>query len=174
MQRTFNTVRATFNARFTYSKFNQFIQNRVSENETFSQTYRAQIRTNFRTAPNIEVGYRYTIQDNSLGQGGNSKFYTKAPSVEMDALIFKAFTLRSDYTYNNFSNQDNTLNTYEFWNASLAYRKDRDAKFEYEIKATNLLDTRVQNQSSAGAVSVSATEYYIQPRFVSFRLRYEL
>ncbi len=175
MQRTFNTVRATINARFSYSKFNQFIQNRVSQNETFTQTYNAQLRTNFRTAPNIEIGYRYTIQDNSLGQGGSTKFYTKAPSIEADAYILKAFTLRTDYTYNNFSNDDKTLeNTFEFWNASLAYRKDRDAKFEYEIKATNLLDTRSQNNSSAGAVSVSATEYFIQPRFVSFRLRYEL
>lgn len=174
MQRTFNTVRATLNANFNYSKFNQFIQNRVSQNESFSQTYRGQIRTNFRTAPNVEIGYSYRIQDNSLGQGGNTKFYTKSPSIEADAYILKAFTLRTDYTYNNFSDQDKTLNTYEFWNASIAYRKDSDAKFEYEIKATNLLDTRSQNQSSAGAVSVSATEYFIQPRFVSFRLRYEL
>ncbi|WP_347922867.1 carboxypeptidase-like regulatory domain-containing protein [Pontimicrobium sp. SW4] len=174
MQRTFNQVRGTLRANFNYSKFNQFIQNRVSQNESFSQTYVAQVRTNFRTAPNVEIGYSYRIQDNSLGQGGGSKFYTKSPSIEADALIFKAFTLRTDYTYNNFSDQDKTINTYEFWNASLAYRKDQDAKFEYEIKATNLLDTRAQNQSSTGAVSVSATEYFIQPRFVSFRLRYEL
>ena len=63
---------------------------------------------------------------------------------------------------------------YEFWNASLSYRKDDDSKFEYEIKATNLLDTRSQNQSSSSNISVSATEYFIQPRYVTFRVRYEL
>ena len=47
-------------------------------------------------------------------------------------------------------------------------------KFEYEIKATNLLDTRAQSQSNAGNISVSATEYFIQPRFITFRVRYEL
>ncbi|NNF82862.1 MAG: hypothetical protein HKM99_08980, partial [Flavobacteriaceae bacterium] len=67
-----------------------------------------------------------------------------------------------------------TINEFEFWNASLAYRKDRDAKFEYEIRATNLLNTTSQNTSSAGNLSVSATEYFIQPRFITFRLRYEL
>ncbi|MCK0178988.1 TonB-dependent receptor family protein [Flavobacteriaceae bacterium S0862] len=174
MQRTFNTVRATLNARFSYSKFNQFIQNRVSQNESFTQTYRAQLRTNFRTAPNLEIGYSYNIRDNSLGQGGNTKTYTKIPSVEVDAYILKTFTFRTDYAFNSFTDQNDIENTFEFWNASLAYRKDRDAKFEYEIKATNLLDTRSQYQSSTSAVAVSATEYFIQPRFVSFRLRYEL
>jgi len=174
-QRTFNKIRGTLSGNFNYSKFNQFIQNTRSVNESYTQRYNAGLRTNFKTAPNVEIGYGYTIQDNQQGRGGSTKFYTKAPSIEVDALFLKAFTFRTDYTSNNFSNQDNTIdNTFEFWNASLAYRKDRDAKFEYEIKATNLLDTRSQNESSAGAVSVSASEYFIQPRFISFRLQYSL
>ena len=173
-QRTFNKIRGTLRGNFSYSKFNQFIQNTRSVNESFTQNYVAQLRTNFRTAPNVEIGYSYRIQDNQQGRGGSTKFYTKAPSIEVDALILKAFTFKTDYSYNDFSDQDKTINTYEFWNASLSYRKNRDAKFEYEIKATNLLDTRSQNNSSAGAVSVSATEYFIQPRYVSFRLRYQL
>jgi hypothetical protein len=173
-QRTFGKIRGTLNGNFNYSKFNQFIQDSRSVNESFSQTYRAQVRTNFRTAPNVEIGYRYSIQDNQQGRGGETKFFTKTPSIEVDALILKAFTFRTDYTYNDFSDQDKTINTYEFWNASLSYRKDRDAKFEYEIKATNLLDTRSQNESSTSAISVSASEYFIQPRFVSFRLIYTL
>ena len=174
-QRTFNKIRATVNGRFNYSKFNQFIQNSRSVNESFTQNYGVQLRTNFKTAPNVEIGYNYQIQDNQQGQGGSTKFYTNSPSIEVDALIFKTFTFRTDYTYNNLSSQDNAIdNTFEFWNASLSYRKDQDAKFEYEIKATNLLDTRSQSQSSASAISVSAQEYFIQPRFVSFRLIYSL
>ncbi|NNK59918.1 MAG: TonB-dependent receptor [Flavobacteriaceae bacterium] len=172
-QRTFGKIRATANGNFNYSKFNQFIQNQRSVNENYSQTYRGELRTNFRTAPNIEIGYRYTIADNDQGRS-RTKFFTKAPSVEFDALIWKTLTFRTDYTFNNFSDEDGTINEFEFWNASLAYRKDRDAKLEYEIKATNLLDTKSQNQSRAGAISVSASEYFIQPRFVTFRIRYEL
>ena len=84
------------------------------------------------------------------------------------------FTFKTEYSYNKFSNEDRTLNSFEFWDASLSYRKDKDAKFEYEIKATNLLDTKSQNQSTNSNISVSATEYFIQPRFLTFRLRYEL
>ena len=172
-QRTFGKLRASVRANLNYSKFNQFIQDRPSVNESFSQTYRAQLRTNFRTAPNVDLSYRYSIQDNNLGPN-STKFFTKSPSVEVDALILKSFTFKTDYSYNDFSDEDRTINTYEFWNASLSYRKDEDAKFEYEIRATNLLDTRSQNQSSASNISVSATEYFIQPRYVTFRVRYEL
>ena len=172
-QRTFGKIRGTLRANFNYSIFNQFIQNRRSENETFSQTYRAQIRTNFRTAPNLDLSYRYTIQDNNLGQN-STKFYTKSPTIELDALFLKSFTFRTDYSFNDFSDEIGTINTFEFWNASLSYRKDEDSKFEYELRATNLLDTRSQNQSNAGNISVSATEYFIQPRYITFRVRFEL
>ena len=172
-QRTFGKIRGTLRANFNYSIFNQFIQNRRSENETFSQTYRAQIRTNFRTAPNLDLSYRYTIQDNNLGQN-STKFYTKSPTIELDALFLKSFTFRTDYSFNDFSDEIGTINTFEFWNASLSYRKNEDAKFEYELRATNLLDTRSQNQSNAGNISVSATEYFIQPRYITFRVRFEL
>ena len=98
----------------------------------------------------------------------------ESPSIEIDALFLKSFTFRTDYSYNDFSDEQSSINTYEFWNASLSYRKDEDSKFEYELKATNLLDTRSQNQSNASNISVSATEYFIQPRYLTFRVRFEL
>ena len=172
-QRNFGKIRGTLNGNFNYSKFNQFINAQRSVNENYSQTYRAGISTNFKTAPNIDLGYRYVIQDNDQGSS-RTKFYAQAPSISFDAYILKMFTFKTEYSYNKFSNQDRTLNSFEFWDASLSYRKDKDAKFEYEIKATNLLDTKSQNQSTNSNISVSATEYYIQPRFLTFRLRYEL
>ena len=172
-QRRFGKLRASLSGNFNYSKFNQFIQNQRSVNENYSQTYRAELRTNFREAPNVELGYRYTVSDNDQG-ATRSKFFTNVPSIEFDAYIWKKVTFRTDYSYTLFSDEDGKINDYEFWNASLAYRKDKDAKLEYELKATNLLDTRSQNRTSTGNISVSASEYFIQPRFITFRLIYEL
>ncbi|NMH87083.1 TonB-dependent receptor [Flavivirga algicola] len=172
-ERTFGKLKANLRGNFNYSKFNQFVQNVQSINESFSQTYRAGLRTNFRSAPNIDLRYLYRIQDNNQG-ASTTKFVTKTPSVEADALILKSFTFKTDYSYNNFSDASGTINSYEFLNASLSYRKDKDAKLEYEIKATNLFDTKSQNNSNTTNISVSAAEYYIQPLFLSFRLRYEL
>ena len=172
-QRRFGKLQASINGNFNYSKFNQFIQNQRSVNENYSQTYRTELRTNFRDAPNVEIAYRYTIADNDQGTS-RTKFYTKAPSIEFDAYIWKKLTFKTDYSYNNFSDENGTINSFDFWNASLSYRKDKDAKFEYELKATNLLNTKSTSQSNNSAFSVSATEYFIQPRFLTFRLRYEL
>lgn len=173
IQRTFGKVRGTLRGNFTYSKFNQFINNVRSVNENFSQTYRAGLRTNFTKAPNIDISYRYLIQDNDLGSS-RTKFYTKTPSIEFDAYILKQFTFRTDYSFNEFSEGNRVINNFDFWNASLSYRKDEDSKFEYQIKATNLLDTRSQNRTNSGNVSITAIEYFIQPRYITFRLRYEL
>lgn len=170
-QRTFGKIRGTLNSQFSYSKFNQFIQDRVSVNENYSQTYRAEVRTNFKTAPNVELGYRYSISDNDLGSAKQRSF-TKAPSVNVDAYILKSITFSTNYTLNKFENPQ-SINQFDFWDASLAYKK-KDSNWEYEIKATNLLDTRSQVSNNAGNISISRTEYFIQPRFVTFRLRYEL
>ena len=172
-QKRFGKLQASVNGSFSYSKFNQFIQGIRSVNENYSQNYGTELRTNFREAPNVTVGYRYGIQDSDQGSR-RSKFYTHTPSLEVDALILKTFTFRTDFSYNNFSNSDKTLNEYEFWNASLSYRKNKDAKLEYAVKATNLLNTKSQSQSNTSNISVSATEYFIQPRFVTFRVIYSL
>jgi hypothetical protein len=172
-QRTFGKLRASLNGNFSYSKFNQFNNDIRTVNKNYSQTYRAELRTNYRDAPNVQLSYSYTVQDNDLGSS-TTKFFTNAPSIEFDAYIWKKLTFRTDFSYNNFSDVNRTINESEFWNASLSYRKNKDAKLEYELKATNLLDTKSQSNSSVGSVSVSATEYFIQPRFLTFRLRYEL
>ncbi|MGJ8591051.1 MAG: carboxypeptidase regulatory-like domain-containing protein [Aquaticitalea sp.] len=172
-QRRFGKLQATLRGNFNYSKFNQFIQGQASVNENYSQNYTARLRTNFKTAPNVELSYAYGISDNDQGATRN-KFFTSAPSIDFDALILKSFTFRTDYSYNRLSDEDGKINSFEFWNASLSYRKNRDAKLEYEIKATNLLDITTQSQSNNSTISVSTTDYFIQPRFVTFRMIYSL
>ncbi|MGJ5641858.1 carboxypeptidase regulatory-like domain-containing protein [Formosa sp. S-31] len=172
-QKRFGKFQASANGRFNYSKFNQYIQNVRSVNENYTQNYGVELRTNFREAPNFEIGYNYSIQDNDQGDT-RTKFYTSAPKIEFDALIWKVLTFKTDYVYNEFKNEETTLNTYQFWNASMAYRKDSDSKWEFQLKATNLLNTKAQSQSSSDDISVRATDYYIQPRYVTLRAIYNL
>jgi len=167
-QKTFRKIKTRFRANFNYSKFNQFINDRVSVNENFSQTYDVSVGTNFRKAPNVDFRYRYTVQNNDLGST-NTRFYTNAPSVEFDAYIWDAITFRSEYSYTKFRDQE-----FDIWDASLSYRKNKDAKWEYQIRASNLLDTKSRVNSNANDLRVSTTQYFIQPRFVSLRLIYSL
>ena len=173
LQRTFGKLRASINTRFNYSKFNQFVQQERSINENFQQSYTPELRTNFREAPNLRVAYRYAVNRNQQG-GRTTKFTTNAPSIKFDAYIWKKFTFLTDYSYNRQSNPNGTPQEFEIWNASLSYKNNKDAKFEYEIKATNLLNTTSQIQNGNTNVSVFSSQYFIQPRFVTFRLRYEI
>lgn len=171
-QKTLGKIRAEFQANFNYNKFNQIIGGNRSTNENYTQTYRPGIRTNFREAPNVNLRYSYTIQD--VDQGSNrNQVYTSAPSIEFDAYIWKSVTFRTDYAYTSQDNGDQ-VNSFDLWNATLAYRKGRDAKWEYEVRATNLLNTTSRVTTNAGNVSFSVREIFIQPRFVTFRVRYTL
>ncbi len=173
VQRTFGKIQGTLNASFNYSKINQFIQGQRSLNEGFTQTYTPGIRTNFKVAPNVTFRYRYSITNNNQG-GGETRFVTNAPSVDFDAYIWKSVTLRSNYTFTNQDLGDGNSQSFQNWDASLAYRKDRDAKWEYEIRATNILDIDAQVRNSANDISVFTSETFIQPRFLTFRIIYTL
>ncbi|MDT0621646.1 carboxypeptidase-like regulatory domain-containing protein [Croceitalea vernalis] len=173
VQRTFGKIRATLNASFNYSKINQFIQGNQSLNEGFTQTYTPGLRTNFKVAPNINLRYRYSVTNNDQG-GRETTFTTNAPSVEFDAYIWKAVTFRTNYTYTNQDLGDGNSQSFQNWDATLSYRKNREAKWEYELKATNILDIDSQVRNSANNLSVFSSETFIQPRFLTFRFVYTL
>jgi len=171
-QRRFGKLQASVRGTFNYSKFNQFINTQISVNENYNQSYTTELRSNFREAPNFELRYTYGL-NNSVQGDRPTKIYTNAPAVEFDALIFKKFTFKTDYTYSR-QTIDGNSNSFGLWNANLAYRKTSDSKWEYELKATNLLDTDSRIQNSNGAFSVSTSEYFIQPRFLTARFIYNL
>jgi hypothetical protein len=173
VQRTFGKIRADLNARFNYSKINQFIDSRQSVNEGFTQSYTPRVRTNFREAPNVSISYNYRVSTNNQGTS-KTTFYTKAPSIDFDAYIWDSVTFRTDYTYTRQTLKGGDSDSFQTLNASLAYRKDRDAKWEYEIRASNLLNIDSKLNNSANNLFVSTSETFIQPRFITFRLRYEL
>jgi hypothetical protein len=173
VQRTFGKIRAGLNASFNYSKINQFIQDQQSLNEGYTQTYTPSIRTNYREAPNVSLRYRYSITDNNQG-GRKTTFVTNAPSIEFDAYILKRLTFRTNYTYTNQDLGNGNSQSFQNWDATLSYRKGRDAKWEYEIKATNILDIDSQVRNSANNLSVFNSETFIQPRFLTFRAVFTL
>lgn len=173
VQRTFGKVRASVNAGFNYSKFNQFIQDQRSINKAYTQSYTPSIRTNFKVAPNVTLSYRYSISDNNQG-GRKTQFITTAPSIDFDAYIWKSVTLRSNYSYTTQSTSGGPSQSFQTWDARLSYRKDRDASWEYEINATNILNISSQVRNNVNNVSAFTSETFIQPRFITFRAVYSL
>jgi len=173
IQRTFGKIRTSLSSRFNYSKINQFIQGQQSLNEGFTQSYTPEVRTNFRVAPNIRLRYRYSITNNNQGSR-ETKFITKAPSVEFDAFIVNKFTFRTNYSYTTQSQDVGEAQSFQNWDATLSYRKDKDAKWEYEMKASNILNIDSQIRNNANNLAVFSSDTFIQPRFITFRVVYRL
>ena len=172
IQRTFGKIRASLNAAFNYSKINQFIQGAPSLNEGFTQTLTPGIRTNFKVAPNVSLRYRYSVINNDQGSR-STKFIVQSPSIEFDAYIWGKITLVSNYSY---TRQDlgTQVQSYQNWDAGLSYRKDKEAKWEFELKASNILNIDAQVRNSANNLSVFNAQTFIQPRFITLRGVYNL
>ncbi len=173
VQRTFGKLIATINVSYNYTKLNQFIENRRSLNKGFTQNYTPGLRTNFKKAPNVSFKYRYSIVTNEQGPN-KTIFYTSAPSIDFDAYIWQSITFRTDYTYTTQKLKNGNSDSFQTWNASLSYRKNSDAKWEYEIVATNLLDVDSKISNTATNLFVSESRIFIQPRYITFRLRYQI
>lgn len=164
------------NARLTWSKNNnirvrpdnsQFIQT----TESITQNYGASFSTNFRNAPNIELQYDYTINDFQ-----DQIYYVDNPQITLEYFFLDAFSYKIDYSYFHNRNKEKTINTeYDFLSSSLSYRK-KDSKWEFTLNANNILNTKTINDSSFNPVGGSSTfsSYYVQPRFVTLNVKYNL
>ena len=133
------------------------------------------METNFKDAPNFEVGYNYTStrSDNGLT---DRTFITNRPFANMEVNFLKGFTFGADWSYFDYDDNDDSTdlsNTYQFLEANLYYQKP-ESKWEFRVQATNLLDVDVISNNSVNDILISNTEYFVQPRYVIFTVKYNL
>ena len=179
-QRSFlKYYKASVNVNLNWSKFNSLRANPsdptnptidfVQTTNSFTQSYRGSLGTQFKVWPNLELGYSLSLNDYQ-----NTIFKTKQPFAKVDYLFLKSFSFTADYNKYNYSNSQGTVNNkYEFLNASLNFRK-KDAKMEYTVAATNLLNTKTLNDDSFSQTGFRTSQYMVQPRYIILSLKYNL
>ncbi len=173
--KTIKKIRTSLGGNFSYNKTYQFINSRENTNESISKGLNTSIGTNYTKAPNVTLRYRVSfIDQNNSSRAADVKSITHVPSINFDAYIWNSLTVKSDFSYNETRQGGSVINSFQIWNATLAYRKDKDAKFEYELVGSNLLATGSQASVSQGSISFNVRETFILPRFVSLRIRYQL
>ncbi|RBA28476.1 TonB-dependent receptor [Flavobacterium tibetense] len=179
-QRSFKKYyKASASTNIAWSKNNQLFVNPSDpanpssdfsrEIENWSQLYRLSFGTQFQKLPNLEAAYNIIINENP-----NAIFTTHSPSITLDYRIIEGLALTSTYTYNDFRSRDgNVNNTFDLLTASINYRK-KDSKLEYRISGTNLLNTKSINSDSFNVVSFNSSQFFVQPRYLIFSLKYNL
>ncbi|MDY8136543.1 outer membrane beta-barrel protein [Aquimarina sp. 2201CG5-10] len=170
--RTFGKIKGNLNANFSWSSFNNIVNNLPSESISLTQTYRTQWSTNFKKGPNFDLGYSISVNDYD-NNGTQNTFYTSRPFAKLDWSFAKGFLLKSSYSYYNYSDKEDTLNEYSFWDADVFYQK-QDSKWEYKFSVTNILNTDTINQDSFNELFNSTSSYIVQPRYWIFTVKYNL
>lgn len=162
--------KASLGVNMSWSKFNN-IQNSVQQSsESITQSYTFKASTNYKTLPNIELGYSLSINDYN-----DNTFYTDKPFARLDYYFLNSFSLVTEYEYYNYYNKNKTVkNEYDFLSASLIYQKTKMSKWEYKVSATNILNTKSLNNDSFSQFATSTSQYRVQPRYVLFSLKYNL
>ena len=161
--------KASVNATFNWSKFNNIQNNELATTESFSQSYTVKASTNYKNLPNIEFGYNALINKYS-----GSTYYTDKPFARLDYYFLDSFSFVSEYEFYHYYNGNKTVdNEYDFLSASLIYQK-KDSKWEYKISATNLLNTKYLNDDSFSQFSTRVSQYTVQPRYIIFSMKYNL
>ena len=139
--------------------------------ESNSQSYNLSFSTNYKTLPNLTLGYNFTINDNF-----SDVIYVDSPTLTLEYYFLDAFSFVSEYSYFHNRNKAKTIDSeYDFLSASLMYQK-RDSKWEWKLSGTNLLDTRSLDTNSFSQLGGTSTfsSYRVQPRYVILSLKYTL
>ena len=175
MSKTIKKITGRLGGNFNYNKSYQFINSLENTNENISRGFNTRIGTNFTKAPNVNLSYNLTFTDQkNSARNADIKTIRHIPSIDFDAYIWNSLTVKSDFSYNETRQEGNVINSFKIWNAYFAYRKDKDAKWEYELVESNLLATSSSVNVNQNIISFSINERFILPRFVSIRVRYQL
>jgi hypothetical protein len=172
--KNFKKWRLNLSGNLSFSDLNNIINTRDVNTQNFTQNYRASFATNFKEAPNLEVGYNRTIT--ASDNGFSRTFFTDRPFANLEWGFGKGFTLTADWSYYNYDDDDPSTdleNRYQFMESTLFYQKP-DSKWEFSIKATNLFDVDVISQNTVNDISIRNTEFFVQPRIVLFTTKYNL
>ncbi len=173
--------KASLNASVSWSRFNNFRSNGVTGedasiansvrqvSEQVSQSYTASLGTNYKTIPNLEVGYSLTLNDYT-----SNKFYNHSPFAKFDYYFWDAFTVTANYEYTHYYNDSRTSdNEYDFLSADIMYRQ-KDSHWEFKVGGTNLLNTTSLNDDSFNQLSTYTSRYRVQPRYLLLTIKYNL
>lgn len=161
--------KASLTASVNWNKFNNIQLGEYRTTESTTQSYTLRASTTFRSLPNIEIGYNYMVQDYT-----GRRFFTDKPFARLDYYFLDAFSFNAEYEFYHYYDKDGVQdNQYDFLNASLIYQK-KGGKWEYKLSATNLLNTTSLNDNNFNEFRVSTSQYFVQPRYVIFSLKYNL
>jgi hypothetical protein len=172
LQKRFNNVKTSFTLRANKNNSYNIVNDELRRFDYFTQFGSASVATNFKAAPNIELGYSYNI-NRSKDEDRVLHYITERPFVGVDAAFLNGFIFLAEYSFFDYRLGDTSLNKYDDFTMSLVYNK-KDSPWELSIQANNVFDNESINRDNFSGITQTTTLYMIQPRFVYFMIKYML
>lgn len=157
-------------AKLSLSNSYNTTETNIIKSEETKQIYTTSVSSNYKKWPNFEIGYTKTLNDYQLDTT-KSNFLTDNFFSNVKYAFLPGFQLNIDYNYYNYSNKVQSLNTYSFLDSSISYQK-KESKWEYQIAATNVLNTSSINENKLSDSFTSTSNYLVQPRYITISLKY--
>ena len=173
VDKSFNKMKFEVGGNWNAFQTNLFLDDQLTQNEQFSQTYDTKLTSTFFKVLEAKIGYSFTANQYVSGRIDNT-FTTHSPKLEVDLDLVKGVKLVADYTYSAYLNQAmDTRSDFDFLNAYLSYQ---GAKSPWELKLSvwNIADTRAIRRDSFSESLVSTFSYLVQPRYALLTFKYDL
>ncbi len=169
--REFGDIRTGLSANASYSTFNNVINNITQESKNLQHSYTLSARSNFDKGVNFDIRYSLQFQDTDNGTFEN-QFTTQRFDINADWQIGDAIRLEADYNLSLFD-ADAGAQNFDFLEARVFY-KQPDSKWEYQLAATNLLNTEAIVNASFGQITTSVNQNFVLPRYIYLQVQYQL
>jgi len=171
-RKIFKKYNVNFKIHLEKANYYNMVNGLQNSSNSFIQEYTASVITNYKKAPNFELGYKRTSNtySNTIGE---TTYLTDKPFVNIEAIFLQHFSFKSEFSFYKYATKNTALNTYSFLDASINYQ-NKNSKLEYKLGLTNILNTNSMNQDTFHQNYTSTSQYFIQPRFAVFSLTYNL
>ena len=172
LQKRFNNVKTSFTFRANKNTSYNIVNDDLRRFDYFTQFGSATVATNFKAAPNVELGYSYNI-NRSKDEDSVLHYITERPFVAVDVAFLKGFIFLAEYSFFDYRRGSASLNKYDDFTMSLVYNK-KDSPWELSLQANNVFDNESINRDNFSGIAQTTTLYIIQPRYIYFMLKYFL
>jgi hypothetical protein len=171
-EKRFTKLKVGLSTNYAFSQANTLIDDVQNTNSSFTQVYNFSVESNFKNAPNVEVGFQYT---NNFYDGGffDNTFVTNRPYAEVEVPFLKTFVFTADYAYNNYRSNGETTSNFDFLNATLYYQQD-DSPWEFTLSGMNLLNTDIIREDGFSENLISTSTFQVMPRYLLGGVKYDL
>lgn len=160
-------------ANHSYTKYQNEVEQQITENTSFGQQYTISAESKFSNAPNFEIGMKKGWNQYNANPVEQT-YVTNSPYIDVEIPFLKNFTLIVDYEYNNYQNKSGTTATnYDFMNAALYYEKE-DSPWVLKLSVNNLLETSEIRRDGFSNNIVSTYSYQVLPRYAVFSVKFNL